>query len=139
MTTQTIDVNWAANMVFKANVYGHELMLDLEETAGGTNLGPKPKPLLLVALGGCTAMDVISILKKMRIEPEYFNVKVDGEITEEHPKHFTKIKLIYEFRGKDLPLDKLQKAVDLSQEHYCGVSETLRKSVEITSEIRILD
>jgi putative redox protein len=84
----------------KANVYGHELMLGLDETVGGTNLGPKPKPLLLVALGGCSAMDVISILKKMRIEPEYFNVKVDGEVTEEHSKHFTKIELIYEFRGK---------------------------------------
>ena len=139
MTTQSIDIKWATNMAFKANINGHELMLDLEETAGGTNLGPKPKPLLLVALGGCTAMDVISILKKMRIEPEYFNVKVDGEVTEEHPKHFTKIKIIYEFRGKDLPLEKLQKAIDLSQEHYCGVSETLRKSVEITSEIRILE
>jgi len=126
-------------MSFKANINGHELMLDLEESAGGTNLGPKPKPLLLVALGGCTAMDVISILKKMRIEPEYFNVKVDGEVTEEHPKHFTKIKLIYEFRGKNLPLEKLQKAIDLSQEHYCGVSETLRKSVEIAFEIRILE
>jgi putative redox protein len=139
MTTQSIDVKWATNMAFQANVFGHELILDLEETAGGTNMGPKPKPLLLVALGGCTAMDVISILKKMRIEPEYFNVKVEGEVTEEHPRHFTKIKLIYEFRGKDLPLDKLQKAIDLSQDHYCGVSETLRKSVEITSEIRILD
>ena len=106
MTTQSIDIKWATNMSFKANINGHELMLDLEESAGGTNLGPKPKPLLLVALGGCTAMDVISILKKMRIEPEYFNVKVDGEVTEEHPKHFTKIKLIYEFRGKNLPLEK---------------------------------
>ena len=139
MTTQSIDVKWATNMAFKANVNGHELMLDLDETGGGTNLGPKPKPLLLVALGGCTAMDVISILKKMRIEPDYFNVKVDGELTEEHPKHFKKIKIIYEFRGKDLPYDKLKKAVDLSQEHYCGVSETLRNSVEIISEIRILD
>ena len=139
MTTQSIDIKWATNMAFKANINGHELMLDLEETSGGTNLGPKPKPLLLVALGGCTAMDVISILRKMRIEPEYFNVKVDGEVTEEHPRHFTKIKLIYEFRGKDLPLENLQKAIDLSQEHYCGDSETLRKSVEITSEIRILE
>ncbi|HSN49888.1 MAG TPA: OsmC family protein [Bacteroidales bacterium] len=139
MTTQSIDVSWAENMAFKANINGHELMLDLDESAGGNNLGPKPKPLLLVALGGCTAMDVISILKKMRIEPTYFNVKVDGEVTEEHPKHFTKIKLIYEFRGKDLPLEKLQKAIDLSHERYCGVSETLRKSVEITSEIRLLD
>src|SRR5512142_3044565 len=113
MTTQSIDVNWVTNMAFKANIDGHELMLDLDGEKGD-NLGPKPKPLLLVALGGCTAMDVISILKKMRIEPEYFNVKVDGELSEEHPKHFTKIKVIYEFRGEDLPTDKLQKAIDLS-------------------------
>ncbi len=138
MTTQSIDVKWKNNMAFIANVDGHKILLDAEESAGGINLGPKPKPLLLVAMGGCTAMDVISILKKMRIEPEYFNVKVDGEVTEEHPKHFTKIKLIYKFRGKDLPLEKLQKTIDLSQERYCGVSETLRKSVEITSEIVIL-
>jgi putative redox protein len=138
MTTQTVDVEWNSNMAFKANVNGHEFMLDLDASAGGTNLGPKPKPLLLVALGGCTAMDVVSILRKMKIEPEYFNVKVDGELTEEHPKHFNKIKVIYEFRGKDLPLDKLQRAVDLSLGQYCGVSETLRKTVEIVSEIRLL-
>ncbi len=139
MTTQSVDVQWADNMAFKAHVMGHEFMLDLAPEAGGTNLGPRPKPLLLVSLGGCTAMDVISILKKMHIEPEYFNVKVEGEVTDEHPKHFRKILLIYEFRGKDLPLEKLQRAVTLSMQQYCGVSETLRKSVELGYEIRILD
>jgi putative redox protein len=83
-------------------------------------------------------MDVVSILKKMRVEPDYFNVKAEGEVTEEHPKHYTKIHLIYEFKGKELPLEKIRKAIDLSQQQYCGISETLRKSVEITSEIRIL-
>lgn len=139
MTTQSVDVKWASNMAFQANVDGHEIMLDLKESDGGQNLGPKPKPLLLVSLGGCTAIDIISILKKMRIEPEYFNVKVDGELTEEHPKQFKSIKIIYEFRGKDLDRVKLQKAVDLSHEKYCGISATLRNSVEITSEIRILE
>jgi putative redox protein len=74
----------------------------------------------------------------MRIEPEYFNVRAEGEVTEDHPKQFTKIHLVYEFRGKDLPLESLQKAISLSQDKYCGVSATLRKSVEITSEIKIL-
>jgi putative redox protein len=82
---------------------------------------------------------VISILKKMRVEPEFFNVCAEGEVTEEHPRHFKKIHLIYEFKGKDLPIDKISKAVNLSQEQYCGISETLKKSVELTSEIRILD
>ena len=139
MTTNSADVQWKSEMAFKAIVNGHEFMLDLGEDSGGQDQGPRPKPLLLAALGGCTGMDVISILKKMRIEPEYFNVKVLGEVTEEHPKHFTKIHIIYEFRGKDLPLDKLQKAIDLSQERYCGISYTLKEAVELTSEINILN
>ncbi len=139
MTTQSVDVQWTSNMAFKANVNGHELMIDLDEQSGGTNLGPKPKPLLMVSLAGCTGMDVISILKKMRVEPEYFNIRAEGDVTEDHPKHFTRIHLIYEFRGRDLPMDKLEKAVELSKERYCGVSETLKKSVNITSEIRILN
>jgi putative redox protein len=138
MTNLSVDVEWTSNMAFKANVNGHEIMLDLDETAGGSNLGPRPKPLLLASLAGCTAMDVISILRKMKIEPDYFNVKAVGDVTEEHPKHYTKIHLIYEFRGKELPLDKLSRAIELSQNQYCGISETLKKAVEITSEIKIL-
>jgi putative redox protein len=139
MTTLIADVQWNSEMAFKAMINGHEFMLDLDTDAGGKNSGPRPKPLLLASLGGCTAMDVISILKKMRVDPDFFNVRVEGEVTEEHPKHFIKIHLIYEFKGKDLPLDKLQKAIDLSQERYCGISYTLRQAVELTSEIKILD
>jgi putative redox protein len=139
MTKQTVDVSWTSNMAFKANVCGHEIMLDLPVEENGQNLGPKPKQLLMVALAGCTAMDVISILKKMRIEPDYFNVKAEGDITEEHPKRYTKIHLVYEFRGKDIPVDKLKKAIDLSHERYCGISATLKNALEITSEIRMLE
>lgn len=139
MANLSIDVEWTQNMAFKALVQGHEIMLDLDETSGGKDEGPRPKPLLMVALAGCTAMDVVSILKKMKVEPEYFNVKAEGEITESHPKRYTKIHLIYEFKGKELPIDKISRAIELSQTQYCGVSETLRTSVEITSEIKILD
>lgn len=139
MTTLSADVQWSSGIAFKALVNGHELTLDLDEESGGQNQGPRPKPLLLSSLGGCTGMDVISILKKMKIEPDYFNVRLEGEVTEEHPKHFTKIHIIYEFRGKDLPIDKLQKAIDLSQERYCGISYTLKQAVGLTSEIKILE
>jgi putative redox protein len=84
-------------------------------------------------------MDVISILRKMRVEPEYFNVVVLAESTNEHPMYYKKIHIEYQFRGKDLPMDKLEKAVNLSQERYCGVSFMLGKASEITSEIKILD
>jgi len=139
MTKQVVNVTWNANMAFSVNVDGHQIIIDADEKVGGTNQGPRPKPLLLAALGGCTAMDIISILKKMHIVPDYFNIATEGDITEEHPKHFTKIHLIYEFKGKNLPLEQLWKAVNLSQQKYCGVSETLQKAVEITSEIRILE
>jgi putative redox protein len=138
MTKQQADVRWDSEMAFTASVAGHEIKLDLPPEENGRNLGPKPKPLLMVALAGCTAMDVVSILKKMRVEFDYFNIRAEGDIAEEHPKRYLKIHLVYEFRGKDLPLDKLQKAIHLSHERYCGISATLEKAVEITSEIRIL-
>ncbi|MBU2649995.1 MAG: OsmC family protein [Bacteroidetes bacterium] len=130
-----IDCTWKEGMAFEANTGGFKIMLDAEEAVGGQNLGPRPKPLTLVSLAGCTGMDVISILKKMRIEPEYFNVEVEGNLTEEHPKYYDKIHLRYVFRGKDLPLDKLEKAISLSQDRYCGVSALLSKGAELTHEI----
>ena len=84
-------------------------------------------------------MDVISILNKMRVEVESFNVIVEGDLTDEYPKHFYKMHVIYEFKGNDLPVDKLQKAVSLSEERYCGVSAVYKKALELTSEIRILE
>ncbi|MCK9421750.1 MAG: OsmC family protein [Bacteroidales bacterium] len=138
MAIQSVNVEWTSGMVFKADANGFRIMLDADEKVGGTNQGPRPKSLLLTSLGGCTGMDVVSILKKMRIEPEYFNIRLEGEVRDEHPKSFTRIHLIYEFRGKDLPLDKLQKAISLSQEKYCGIFATLRNSVELTTEIKII-
>ena len=139
MAKQEIKINWMENMAFEADVNGHKLILDAGEQVGGENRGPRPKPLLMVGLAGCTGMDVISILKKMRVEPEEFNVRVEGDITEEHPKQFRQMKVIYEFKGKDLPMEKLQKAVSLSEERYCGVSAMFKKAIEITSKIVILN
>lgn len=122
-------------MSFKTMVNGHELIIDADEKVGGQDLGPRPKILLLVALGGCTGMDVVSILAKMRVKIDDFNVSVSGNMTEEHPKYYDNLHLKYEFWGKDLPMDKLEKAVNLSQERYCGVSEMLKKAAELSYEI----
>jgi putative redox protein len=130
-----INVTWSGEMAFEAEVNDFKIKLDADEQVGGKNTGPRPKPLTLVSLGGCTGMDVISILAKMRVVPDYFNVEVTGQLTTEHPKYYDKIHIIYTFRGNDLPMDKLEKAISLSQERYCGVSEMLRKAAEITHEI----
>lgn len=125
-------------MAFEAEVDGHKILVDAKEEQGGSNKGPRPKPLMMVALAGCTGMDVVSILKKMRVEPDDFNIRIDGELSEEHPKRFTKMHIIYEFTGKDLPMDKLEKAIDLSQERYCGVSVSYKEVMEISHEIKII-
>jgi putative redox protein len=90
---------------------------------------------MMVALAGCTGMDVVSILAKMRQEVESFSVEVEGDITEEHPKCFQGMKVIYRLKGKDLDREKVQKAVDLSKDRYCGVSANYREAFSITHEI----
>lgn len=139
MAKQEVKISWKDKMAFEAEVNGHKIMLDAAEAVGGENRGPRPKPLMLTALAGCTGMDVVSILKKMRVEVEDFNVTVEGDLTDEHPKQYYKMNVIYEFKGKDLPLEKLKKAVSLSEERYCGVSALYKKAIEVTSEIKIID
>lgn len=139
MVTEQVRINWLENMAFEAEVNGHKIMLDAAAAVGGENRGPRPKPLMLVALAGCTGMDVVSILKKMRVEVDGFNVLVEGDLTEEHPKQFSEMRVIYEFKGKDLPMDKLEKAVNLSEERYCGVSAMYKKAIGITTRIRIIE
>ena len=139
MTKEEIKINWLENLSFKADIYGHEIIIDASEKAGGENRGPRPKPLMMTALAGCTGIDVVSILKKMRVEFDDFSVSVEGDLTEEHPKQFSKMHVIYAFKGKNLPVDKIQKAIGLSEERYCGISASYRKAFEITSEIKITD
>ena len=134
---ETVKVNWTDEMAFEAEVNGFKIVIDADERVGGKNRGPRPKPLTLVSLGGCTGMDVISILTKMRVKPDYFNVEISGELTDEHPKYYHKIHIRYVFRGKDLPMVKLEKAINLSQDRYCGVTEMLKHVAEITHEIVI--
>ena len=136
---QEINLSWKKGMAFETELFGHKLTIDADQSNGGQNLGPRPKPLLMVALAGCTGMDVVSILEKMRVEPADLNVRVEGEVTEEHPKQFTSLHIIYEFWGKDLPMEKLEKAVSLSDERYCGVSATLKKGIPVTHEIVVHD
>ncbi|HNW89510.1 MAG TPA: OsmC family protein [Bacteroidales bacterium] len=132
-----IECRWLENMAFETEVDGHTLIMDAGESSGGDDLGPRPKALTLVSLAGCTGMDVISILKKMNVNPDEFHISVEGELTKEHPRYYEKIMVSYHFKGKNLPEDKLARAVELSQEKYCGVSALLRKGTEVDYEIKI--
>lgn len=134
-----VDVTWKNNMLFEAFIGDHKILLDAGIESGGENKGPRPKPFMLVALGGCTGMDIVSILKKMRVNYDYFNVRVEGDLTEEHPKHFYSINIIYEFKGNDIDLSKVDKAINLSMERYCGVSAVYKKALNLTYEIKLIN
>ena len=135
----TIDLKWKQNTAFETDMDGHKVIIDAGKDSGGDDLGPRPKKLMLTALAGCTGIDVIMILAKMKVVPEEFNVLVEGDLTDEHPKYYNKMKIVYQFKGKDLPMEKLQKAVKLSEEKYCGVSAVYRQAMEMTTEIRVLE
>ncbi len=134
---QEININWMEDMAFETELNGHKMVLDANEKVGGKDRGPRPKPLMMVALAGCTGMDVISILKKMRVEVKSFDIKIESELMDEQPGKYTGMKIIYKFTGDDLPEDKVKKAVNLSQDRYCGVSANYRDSMELDYEIRI--
>lgn len=133
----TVVTAWKGNMQFEANVSGHSIMMDALQAVGGEDKGARPKELMLASLAGCTGMDVVSILKKMRVQFEGLEIIVEGDVTEEHPKHYQRMHIIYVFKGKDLPPDQLKKAIELSQDRYCGVSAVYKKTMEVSYEVRI--
>lgn len=133
-----VNVIWDSEMKFIADVDGHFLTMDAGKSVGGHEQGPSPKSLLMVALAGCTGMDVISLLKKMKVQVSFFNVQIEAEMSEEHPKKYTWMKVNYELKGNDINYEKIKKAVDLSIEKYCGVNANLRESIKMEYEIKIL-
>lgn len=135
----SVSIGLKNNMSFDVVVNGHKMILDTVRENGGNNEGPRPKSLMLVALAGCTGMDIVSILRKMRVEFDDLKIDVEGNITEEHPKHFDHMHIKYIVKGKNIPADKVNTAIDLSLEKYCGVTYTYIKAMKITHELVIVE
>ncbi|NLY08597.1 MAG: OsmC family protein [Tissierellia bacterium] len=125
------------NMGFSMVLDGHHtLITDASEAIGGNDQGPRPKQLLLSGLIGCTGIDIMSILKTMRITIEDLTIDAITTHTDEHPKVYENIHLIFKFKGDEsVPIERLKRAVQLSQEKYCGVSAMLAKATPITYEV----
>lgn len=128
-------INWAGKMAFSSvTPSGHEIKMDAAQEIGGENSGARPTELLLNAVAGCTGIDIISILQKMRLEPTSFLMDVEGERAEDHPKRFTNIKIHYSLEG-DLPEEKVIRAIQLSKDKYCSVSHSLSASISVSYSI----
>lgn len=118
---------------------GHAVVMDGAPDHGGSDLGIRPMEMMLLGMGGCTIFDVVMILEKGRVKITDCDVTLEAERAEIDPKVFTKVKMIYTFRGEDLQREKLERAVALSADKYCSASKMIALSAEVTHEIRIED
>ncbi|RLF31280.1 MAG: osmotically inducible protein OsmC [Thermoplasmata archaeon] len=116
----------------------HWVAIDGPTEFFGSEAGTRPMELLLIALGSCTASDVAAILQKKRAKLEKFEVRIQGDREDVHPKVFTKIHINYVFTGKELKEEDVKRAIELSQEKYCPISTMLKKTVHLTYSYEII-
>ena len=134
MATRSVEVCWTGEgLRFNAVTGGGPLVVADDPQPGS---GPSPMELLLVAVGACTAMDVVDILGKMRQPLEGLSVEVVGEKAEEHPQQYTSIEVVFHLKG-DLSEAKVRHAIELSESTYCSVEATLRNGLRVGSRFEI--
>ena len=114
MEKHSIKTIWKENNTFETEIDGHKMLIDTAEEAGGNDNGPRPKQLMLLAASGCTSMDVVSLLKKMRVDYSDFNVNIDADMTTTHPMTYTTMKITYEIEGENVSESK--KKIDSSDQ-----------------------
>ena len=133
-------VTWVDGMEFRAETgSGHAITLDAREEVGGQNHGPRPAEMVLVALGGCTGMDIISILRKMRQSVTGFEMQVSGEERTEHPKSFEMIEVKYRVWGEGVAPEKVERAIRLSRDRYCVVANLIASRAKLHYTYQIND
>lgn len=133
-----VTTHWKGNMLFESdNPNGKTLLMDTSPEHGGHSSGLSPKAMMLSALAGCSGLDVVSILDKMKVKLADFRIDTTGELTTKHPKYYHTVHIAYHFYGNHLNETKIKKAVSLSVEKYCGVLEMFRKFATIQTTIHI--
>jgi putative redox protein len=138
MAGNTIRATYKSGMNFTAEVNGHHIEIDTDASAGGANLGTRPKALMLVSLAGCTGFDVVSILRKMRVEFSDLDIQVHGDLSETEPKIYEKVTIHYTIKVNKEDESKVEKAVILSKEKYCGVSKMFAFFADVSYKIHYL-
>ena len=135
-----ISVNWVDGMLMVGKSHsGHSITMDGPPEIGGENLGVRPMEMLLLGVAGCTMIDVVTTLKKMRQELTHCETKVNAERADDHPKVFTYIHIQFIIKGKGLDTKKVEKAITLSAEKYCSASIMLGKTASITHDFEIVE
>ncbi len=139
MTTHTVKTVFNDHMAFTANINGHDIRMDSTADDGGEDSGPSPKRLMLASLAGCTGMDIVPLLIKMKVPFSNFSISINADVSEEYPKIYNRVKITYTIKMAITDKPKLEKAIALSQEKYCSVSAMFRSFAKLETEIIILD
>jgi putative redox protein len=138
MATHESEIKWVSDLKFDARQNGKTFRIDGNQNESEST-GVRPKALILSSLAGCTGIDVVDLLHKMRVEFSDFSIKVKAELTEEHPKVYDKMYLTYVIRLANAEdQSKMEKAVNLSQQKYCGVTAMVKKFAELHVAIEYL-
>ncbi len=138
MTTHLVTTTFNANMAFTADINGHKVLMDTIADDGGEDSGPSPKKLMLASLAGCTGIDIVSILNKMKVEFTDFSIGVHAALSAEHPKIYNYVKITYKIKVAEENKSKMIKAVSLSTETYCGVFAMFKTFAKMDTEIDYL-
>jgi putative redox protein len=138
MATNSISSVHKGGMNFTTVVDGHSITIDLDKAAGGNDEGAGPKILMLISLAGCTGVDVVSLLKKMKANFSDFTIHVDAHLTDDHPRFYDDVTITYSIKVSKTNESKVEKAVTLSQDKYCGVSKMFRSFAKLSSKIVFL-
>lgn len=138
MATNTIDSVYQGGMSFTTAIRGHNVVIDLDPSNGGNNLGTSPKILMLVSLAGCTGVDVVGILNKMKVQFSGLSINVHAHLTDTEPKIYDEVVITYSIKVDEKDQPKMEKAVALSQDKYCGVSEMFRAFSKLSHKIEFL-
>ena len=135
-----LSVNWVDGMLMVGKSHsGHSITMDGPIEIGGENLGVRPMEMLLLGVAGCTMIDVVTTLKKMRQDLSHCETKISAERANEHPKVFTDIHIQFLVKGKNLDSKKVDKAITLSAEKYCSASIMLGKTAKITHGFKVAE
>ena len=136
----TAKITWVDGMLMVAEGgTGHTIKMDGAPDIGGRNLASRPMEVLLMGMGGCTAIDVVSMLKKQRQDIEGVEVSLVAERADDHPKVYTSVKLVYTVRGRKLNRALVERAVTLSDEKYCSATAMVKKSAAVTHEVVLVE
>lgn len=139
MTNHSVTTVFNKNMAFTSNINGHEVVMDTTADDGGNDSGPGPKRLMLASLAGCTGMDVVAILNKMKAVFSNLSIEIKADVTDDYPKIYNRVKITYKIKIAAADQSKMEKAVSLSQDKYCGVSAMFRAFAQLQTEIIYLD